>query len=236
MPTFSRRLPKASRGNDDVLGAVDSYRAGASAWHWPVQGYLSSHADGFIAPSQAIIKKLEGFGPVPRPVVIPNGIDAKRFQNAERFSDAELPWPRDAWVVGYVGRLDPVKRLNMLLRAVSELVKQERTLGRKVHAAIVGYGEMEAELRREADRLMLGDAGEKRVHFIGATKVPERWMKSFNAFCSPSAAEGFGLTLVEASAAGLPVIACDTPAIRESLGEERSGYPPKLDARPGQRH
>ncbi len=58
-----------------------------------------------------------------------------------------------------------------------------------------------------------------RVHFVGATKAPERWMKSFDVFCSPSAAEGFGLTLVEARAVGLPVVACAAAGVVESLDE-----------------
>jgi glycosyltransferase involved in cell wall biosynthesis len=51
------------------------------------------------------------------------------------------------------------------------------------------------------------------------TPTPERWYKSFHIFCSLSAAEGYGLTLAEAAAAGLPVVACDTPAIRQTLPE-----------------
>jgi len=48
-------------------------------------------------------------------------------------------------------------------------------------------------------------------------------MKTFDVFCSTSPAEGFGLTLIEARAAGVPVIACRTEAVREALGEDDEG-------------
>ena len=69
-------------------------------WHWYLQGLLSGFADSFVAPSRAVIQKLQGFGPVPRPVVIPNGIDVQRFRHAQPVPEGERPWPRDAFVVG----------------------------------------------------------------------------------------------------------------------------------------
>ena len=184
-------------------------------WHWYVQGVLSARADAIVAPSAAVIRKMEGYGPVPCPTVIPNGIDVARFEGAEALAVSDRPWPMGAWVVGYVGRFDPVKRLPLLIRGARELMRRDSELQRRLHLALVGYGPMEGELRRVVGELGL----EGRVHFPGATKAPERWMKSFDVFCSPSAAEGFGLTLVEARAAGLPVVACAAAGVVESLDE-----------------
>jgi glycosyltransferase involved in cell wall biosynthesis len=73
----------------------------------------------------------------------------------------------------------------------------------------------------ETSRFLSGFNDNSRLHVLGPTATPERWYKSFHVFCSLSAAEGFGLTLAEAAAAGLPVVACDTPALRQTLAEAR---------------
>ena len=176
-------------------------------WQWLVQGMIGRYADAVIAPAAAVIKKLHDYGPVPRPTVIPNGIDVRRFHDAVAVE--EVPWPKGVRVVGYVGRFDPVKRLGLLVEAMGMLPG--------VHLAMVGYGEEEGRLRGLAKRLGVED----RVHFVGATKEPERWYKVFDVFCLPSAAEAFPLSLVEATATGVPVVACGTAAVRETISEAR---------------
>ena len=173
-------------------------------WHWWAQAFVSPYADATIAPSRAVISKMEEFGPVPRPVVIPNGIDVSRFRDAAPMGN--LPWPSGSKVVGYIGRFDPVKRLDRLIGAMPYLPSD-------VHLALVGYGGHESELRGVAQRF------HGRVHFVGVTAEPERWYKVFNVFCSPSASEGFGLTLAEAAVSGLPVVSCATSAVCETLPE-----------------
>ena len=178
-------------------------------WHWYVQGVLNSFADGFVAPSAAIVRKLAAYGPMPQVQVIPNGIDVARFALAEPIPVQERPWPADAFVVGFLGRFDPVKRIPLLIRAAT-LLREELP---RLHVALVGYGQQEAELRQLKVQLGL----EGRLHFVPPSPTPERWYRAFDVFCSPSAAEGYGLTLAEATCAGLAVIACDTPAVRETL-------------------
>jgi len=175
------------------------------AWHWTLQGRLSGRAEAMVAPSQAVIEKLRQHGPVPGATVIPNGIDVRRFYEARPMEN--VPWPKGVQVVGYVGRFDPVKRLAVVVEAMREL--------KHWHLALVGYGAQEGVLRAQVAGLGLAE----RVHFVGATKEPERWYKTFDVFCSPSAVEGYGLTLAEAVAAGLPVVACNTAAVRETVSE-----------------
>ncbi len=113
-------------------------------WHWYVQGVLSSRADAIIAPSGAVIRKLGAYGPVPCATVSPNGIDVARFAGAEAIPVGERPWPVGAWVVGYVGRFDRVKRLPLLMRGARELMRRDSELpGERLHLALVGYGPME---------------------------------------------------------------------------------------------
>lgn len=175
-------------------------------WHWTLQTVLLRHADGFVAPSRAIVRKLEGLGAeVPGGgVVVANGIDVGRFYGARAVT--EVPWGKGAVVVGAVGRFDPVKRLELLIAAL-------RYLPGEYQAALVGYGPQEGALRRMAGELGLTG----RVHFVGATAEPERWYKAFDIYCNLSSSEGFGLTLAEACCAGVPIVTCDTAAIRETL-------------------
>lgn len=195
-------LPLASRRKRVWVQSIHTVQENPE-WHWIVQGMISRQADAVITPAAAVIRKMQEHGQVPRSVVIPNGIDVRRFHDARPVD--KPPWPVGTRVVGYIGRFDPVKRLGMLVDAMTELPA--------CHLALVGYGPMEEALRRQTTVLGLA----QRVHFVGPTKEPERWYKAFAVFCLPSAAEAFPLSLVEATAAGLPVVACDTPAIRETV-------------------
>jgi glycosyltransferase involved in cell wall biosynthesis len=195
-------LPLAKRREKAWVQSIHTVQE-RPAWHWVVQGMISRRADAVVAPAAAVIRKMQEHGPVPRAVVIPNGIDVRRFYEARAWED--VPWPKGSRVVGYVGRFDPVKRLEVLVEAMGALPGW--------HLALVGYGPMEGALRRQAAEMGLAE----RVHFVGATKEPERWYKAFDVFCSPSAGEGYGLTLAEATAAGVPVVACDTEAVRETV-------------------
>jgi len=192
-------------------------------WHWHATAIAMGMADGVIAPSHAIVRKLESRGMVPRPAVIPNGIDVERFVRASPMAADERPWPAGAVVVGYIGRFDPVKRVHLLLRALRFLLDGAGgkatgvvwPLIERLHVAVIGWGREEYELRRLSAELRLT----RRVHFIKPTAVPERWYKTLDVFCLPSKAEGFGLSAVEALAAGNKLVLCESPGVVEAVGE-----------------
>jgi glycosyltransferase involved in cell wall biosynthesis len=131
--------------------------------------------------------------------VIPNGIDAARFApnlEARRRTRAELGIPQDAWVVGTVGRLSPEKDQASLVDAMTPLLDQGRQL------VIVGDGP-------EREPLSLRIAATWRAHFVhltGARSNVEDWLSAFDVFALTSRSEGLPLALLEAMAAGLPVI------------------------------
>ena len=158
---------------------------------------ISPYADALIVPAQPILDRIARYGSFQRGQVIANGIDVERFAKAQ--PPSAVPWPAGVKVVGYVGRFDPVKNLPALLRAFAALRGGEREDGGGARLALVGYGLQEEALRRLAISLHIAP----RTHFLGATDVPE-WYKSFPySGILPSAVEGFGLTLVEAVAAGV---------------------------------
>jgi glycosyltransferase involved in cell wall biosynthesis len=181
-------------------------------WHWYLQGILSSFGDALVAPSRAVIDELERYGPVPRPTVIPNGIEVAKFYHAEPMPPDQCPWPPGSVVVGYLGRFDPVKRLDLLVRGAASLIARDGGSSR-LRIALVGYGPQEGALWRLARELGIT----RNLNVIPATTLPERWYKTFSVFCMPSSAEGFGLTLAESLCAGVPIVACDTSAVRATL-------------------
>ncbi len=188
-------------------------------WHWQAQGLVSPAADGLIAPTRAVLNRVAKFGFYRRGFVVPNGIDCQLFRDAAPLPPSERPWPAGALALGFIGRFDAVKRLYLLIEAMVSLTAAERPGQRPWHLTLVGYGPEQGGLEHMAKRLGVRE----RVHFPGPSTMPHRWYKSFDFFVFPSISEGFGLALVEAMAAGVPIVACDSPATREILNFGRLG-------------
>ncbi|HET9700207.1 MAG TPA: glycosyltransferase [Burkholderiales bacterium] len=151
--------------------------------------------------------------------VILNGVDAERFagQDPARARDG-FGLPPDRPVVGIVGRISPQKGQEDFLRAA-------RLLAPRFPDAlflVVGSADDERLLARTrglAGELGLGDA----VRFTGhVTDMPALYA-ALDVLVAPSRWEGFGLMLVEAMAAGKPIVASAVGAIPEVLGEGGAG-------------
>jgi phosphatidyl-myo-inositol alpha-mannosyltransferase len=145
-------------------------------------------------------------------VEIPNGVDVASFADAPRLDG----YPRPGRSVLFLGRYDePRKGMAVLLGALPALVKHFAD----IEVLIVGRGD-EDELREEAGEL----AGHLR--FLGqvddATKASA--MGSADVYCAPNTGgESFGIVLVEAMAAGTPVVASDLDAFRRVLLDGKAG-------------
>ena len=136
-----------------------------------------------------------------------NGVDTGRFHPADDRSRTVVggaPWgdePR--FVIGTVGRLQPVKNQVALLQAVRTLFRRDPGYQRKVGVAIVGDGP-----EREALRTFVASEGlAESVWFTGARDDVADVLPNFDVFVLPSLAEGISNTILEAMACGLPVIA-----------------------------
>jgi glycosyltransferase involved in cell wall biosynthesis len=115
----------------------------------------------------------------------------------------------------FVGRLAPNKAQHDLVKAVAAA---ERWLGRRCRLRLVGTGlgdRYASAVRRFADRLGLGD----RVELVGSVDdaVLAAHYAAADVFVSASDHEGFGIPLVEAMAAGVPVVAYATTAVAETV-------------------
>ncbi|GHG28348.1 glycosyltransferase [Streptomyces zaomyceticus] len=189
--------------------------------------YLASERLGTstVAVSPSVARRLADWGvPPDRIQVVPNGIETDRFAydvRARHRARRVLGLPEDAYVVGGVGRLTPGKKFDRLVRAVAS-VPEARLL-------LVGEGEEREELLRvarecgTADRVLLAGACEDPP--TGASPGPSlpELLAAMDAFVSTSPDETFGLAVVEALAAGLPVLYVACPAIDDLTPEAAPG-------------
>ncbi|HEV8191586.1 MAG TPA: glycosyltransferase, partial [Ktedonobacterales bacterium] len=145
------------------------------------------------------------------------GIDvaAVRAQTARAVTRAELGLPREADVVGTVGRLIPQKGIAYLLYAVPEILRARRD----THFIVVGDGELRGALEAHCHALAIAD----RVHFLGVSEHPWRALALCDMIALPSLFEGLPLTALEALAVGRPVVATDVGGVAEVVIPHQTG-------------
>jgi len=153
--------------------------------------------------------------------LVPNGVDVNRFHPERR--------PFERWAdparanLLFVGRLDPRKGVRHLLAAMSEVV--DRTRGR-ARLLVIG----DSYLRPGLEARVPAELRE-HIHFLGHVPSADlpRWYATADIFVSPATGnESFGIVLLEAMAAGRPVVASDIPGYRSVIrdGENAVAVPP----------
>lgn len=153
--------------------------------------------------------------PAERIETLYNRIDIAAVQAEQVCRDdarAHLGLPQDAWVVGNVGRLHPDKDQATLIRGFAQALPQLPT-GSLL--AIMGSGRLESALKALAAELGVSTS----VRFLGQVPQGRRYFKAFDVFALTSDHEPFGMVLLEAMAAGVPVICSDCGGGREVVGE-----------------
>lgn len=182
------------------------------AWHWQAQRFAAMAADAVVVPTPscaAAAARRSGIA-VEKIHVIPNAIDAAALSDLRARPRRD---PASAMRVGFLGRLDPVKRVPDLVRALA-LLDERFTL------EIVGEGPQRDAIARAIDDAGVG----RRCRLSGATASPRDALARMDALVLPSEAEGFGLVLIEAMAAGVTVIASDAPGIRDVVQDGVNGW------------
>jgi glycosyltransferase involved in cell wall biosynthesis len=147
--------------------------------------------------------------------VIPNGINLDEIGNVtvKKFSNPTILW---------VGRFDSVKRVEDLIVASKTLSKKIK----RIRLILVGYGYQKKQIMELANKL-----GAKNVIFEKPSSRKDliNLYKRSHVFALPSASEGQPLTILEAQAVGLPVVASNVGGIPEIVQHKKSGLlvPPK---------
>jgi glycosyltransferase involved in cell wall biosynthesis len=165
---------------------------------------LTPYVEPYIARWVAVPKR--------KLTVIPNGIEMRRFETSTPVEIEGIP--ADARVIGMVARLSPPKDYATFLRA-ARIVTETRP---DVHFVSVGNGQQ----REHYERLGV-ELGLATMHFLGGRPDVPALLKRMTMSVLCTRHEGHPLSLVEAMASGVPVIATDIPAVRFTLDEGRAG-------------
>lgn len=146
-------------------------------------------------------------------------IDAVQARQVSRDTAREfLGLPLSAWVVGNVGRLHPDKDQTTLIRAFAHALPE---LPSGSLLVIMGAGRLEATLMSLVNEIGINTS----VRFCGQIPNGQRFFKAFDAFALSSDHEPFGMVLLEAMAAGVPVICSDCGGAREVVDGVGSLFP-----------
>jgi 1,2-diacylglycerol 3-alpha-glucosyltransferase len=163
------------------------------------------------AVEEALLR--QHFGRSLRTAVVPNGVDADELSGARLARSRR--GPADGLNVLFVGRLDRYKRVDRLIRALPHLPSSSRL-------TIIGDGSQGPYLASVASALQVNGQVTLAGHVSRSNLLAH--YASADVFVSLSEHESFGLAVVEAAVAGLPVVASDIPAHREVaayLGDRR---------------
>ncbi|MEO0122773.1 MAG: glycosyltransferase family 4 protein [candidate division WOR-3 bacterium] len=165
--------------------------------------YRHSH---FISISQSTASDIKRMGIKQKISVVYSGIPTV---------EKDCSIKRDKNLVLYVGRIKKYKSIDHLLKAIN-LIKNEIP----VKLAIVGDGDALEELKNLADELRL------EVDFKGFVSEKEKYetYQKARVVVQPSVKEGWGLTAIEAQACGTPVICANSPGLKETVVNEKTGY------------
>ena len=181
-------------------------------WHWKLQAIAQIAAEKIIVPSPSVADAAGDWSDVPREklVVIPNAVEVESFSSMNR--PTIEPRGDGPITVGFLGRLDPVKR-------VPDLVEAMALLDGRYRLSIYGEGHERETIERAIDRSGVRD----RVTMFGQIAKPQAVFGEIDLLVLPSEAEGFGLVLIEAMASRVPIVATDVAGICDVVRNGETG-------------
>lgn len=181
-------------------------------------GHAATDAVIVLSPQQRseIVERFR-VAPAGRVWIVPLALDLTPFEAlpAPGSLRSELGLDEQKFIVGMIGRVAPVKDYPLFLRAAAIVANQEP----RARFVIVGGGEEEAHLRGLVGRLGIAE----RVFFLGLRTDLARIYADLDAVALTSRNEGTPLSLIEAMAAGKPVVATDVGGVRDILTTEWEG-------------
>jgi len=196
------------------------FRRGTGCIYRLLLKLLATKASVGIANSQATMRALKqaaGFaeGAVH---VVSNFIDFTRFDhtiyNRDKARDT-LGIAEDKTVVGFVGRLDSCKGVDLLINAAAILCKKKP----RYHFVIVGQGTQ----RKQLERLVLRLGLKEKIIFTGLCKNPAEVIRAFDIAVVPSRREAFGIAAIEFMRMKIPVIASAVGGLVEVVQHKKTG-------------
>lgn len=179
----------------------------------PFKNYIYRSAAVCIGASRAIGSYFKEIG-CKNIEIIPNGINLENYKNLARK-------PHNDFTVMTVARLEKVKGIEYLIRAVHEILKVGPSIFRPVKFFIIGDGSEKGNLENLVKDLHL----EEKIKFLG--EIPNEripgYLAGADCFVLPSLKEGFGIVILEAQAAGVPVVATKVGGILDLVEDGKTG-------------
>lgn len=188
----------------------------------PLSRWKYRRAARIVAISEGVRDVLVRDGlPPERIVLVRSGVDFRRYANLAPLSRDALRIPENATVVGQVAALAPHKDQATFLRAIASLLRRRKELV----GVLVGGGDLRASLEATARKLRISDS----VRFLGHRDDALSCLRTFDAFCFSSWAEGLGTSIIDAMALGVPVAATMVGGIPELVEDGVTGFgaPPR---------
>ena len=189
------------------------------------RNFIIKRTDSFIAISSEIRRMLINLGVEPEKIYsIPNGIETEKFYPVLKADKIKLRkkllLPRDKTILIFTGRLAVSKGVLLLADVFETLIRKYAD----IHLLLVGSGlnsfdDCEFELRKFIEKNKI----ESYVSFTGIVNNVNEYLMASDVFIFPSKYEGFGLSIIEALACGLPVIASNVGIAGELIDNYRNG-------------
>jgi glycosyltransferase involved in cell wall biosynthesis len=182
---------------------------------------LARITDALVAVSPQVRDDLVrlGVAPANRFAVIRLGLDLEQRTaappDARQRLREELGIPEDRFVVGWLGRMTEIKRADDLIRALASL----RRRGAEADLLLVGDGPLRPMLTQLADALGVLE----HTHFVGYRSEVGEIYAAVDAFGLTSANEGTPATIIEAQAAGLPIVSTDVGGVADIVRDGETG-------------
>jgi len=170
-----------------------------------------------FAVSDAVMERMVRTGRIGEKCiqVLYNGIDVRAFEEPQQRMGKRSKQTSSP-AVGTVGRLDPRKGHRYLLEASVDIIRQYP----EASILIIGDGKMESSLKQVARSLCLS---ERNIRFLGVQKNTSEVLQNMDVFVLPSIEEGLGIAILEAMAAGVPVVATSVGGIPEIVTHGETG-------------
>jgi glycosyltransferase involved in cell wall biosynthesis len=174
-----------------------------------IDGFTYSRYDKIVCISKQVEKALIEWCPKTshKIIIIKNAIPIKKKLNSEE---------NKIYDVIFVGRLERVKGVDLLLKAIQILKEKHH---RNLRVAIVGDGSLMESLKKIALRYGINE----HIDFLGVRKDVLELMRKSLVFVLPSRWEGFGLVLLEAMSVGTPIVATKVGGIPEIIEDGKDG-------------
>lgn len=215
------RLAARREGIPAVASVHNTYTRRKWYRHW-INRWLGRHTFRVTAGSVDVERDLLEVDRLPpeKVVRLPNCIDLSRVDTALTPAEAKrrLGFAATDRVIGTVGRMEEQKGQVFLLEAFAQL-RRTPGIGDNLGLLVVGDGRLMPTLREAADRLGIADA----CRFPGSLPQLADVYRAIDIFVMPSLWEGLSLAMLEAMAAGLPMVATDVGGARDVLGDSRWG-------------